>query len=265
MKIVRFLDTDGNAGYGAWDGGDTARRIDGDIFGTYRVTGQVTTIVKWLAPIEKPTAILGIGLNYREHAAETGAKIPDYPILFFKSPGAVQNPNDPIVLPTHLSGDNADYECELVVVIGKTCLNATPENALDYVLGYTAANDVSERNWQKNKGGSQWSRGKTFDTFCPLGPALVTTDEITDPNALGIRTILNGEMVQNDTTADMIFPVRDLIVFLSADTTLLPGTVILTGTPQGVGMAQNPPRYLKSGDVVTIEIDGIGRLTNPVV
>ena len=265
MKIVRFLDTDGNPGYGAWESGDTARRIEGDIFGAYSVTSETATITKWLAPLAQPTAIFGIGLNYREHAAETGAKIPDYPILFFKSPGAVQNPHDPIRLPTHLSGDNADYECELAVIIGKPCLNATPENALDFVCGYTAANDVSERNWQKNKGGSQWSRGKTFDTFCPLGPVLVTTDAIPDPNVLGMRTILNGETVQNHTTADMIFSVRELIVFLSADTTLLPGTVILTGTPQGVGMAQNPPRYLKSGDVVTVEIDGIGRLTNPVV
>lgn len=265
MKMIRYLDPSGETGYAARQSDGTARRITGDIYGDYAVTQETVSIAKLLAPALNPPAIFGIGLNYREHAAETGAKIPDYPVVFFKSPGAVQNPGDPIRLPTHLSGDHADYECELAVIIGRTCLNATREDALDFVLGYTCANDVSERDWQKNKGGSQWSRGKTFDTFCPLGPVLVTKDEIPDPNALGIRTVLNGETVQDHTTADMIFSVRELIVFLSADTTLLPGTVILTGTPQGVGMARTPPRYLRPGDTVTIEIDGIGSLTNPVV
>ncbi len=133
------------------------------------------------------------------------------------------------------------------------------------MLGYTCANDVSARDWQKNGGGGQWCRGKTFDTFCPLGPVLVTTDEIANPNALGIKTILNGQTVQDWSTNDMIFDVPTLIAFLSADTTLLPGTVIITGTPQGVGMARKPPLFMKSGDSVTIEIEGIGSLTNPVV
>ncbi len=264
MNIIRYVSPDGHTGFAALQPDETARHIAGDIFGEYVVTNETVTVTKRLAPVAVPSAILGIGLNYREHAAESGAKVPDYPILFFKSPGAVQNPGDPIRLPTHLISDSVDYECELAVVIGKPCRDATPENALDYVLGYTCANDVSARDWQIKYGGSQWSRGKTFDTFCPLGPVLVTADAIPDPNALAIRTILNGETVQSHTTADMIFPVRELIAFLSADTTLLPGTVILTGTPQGVGMARTPPRYLRRGDTVIIEIDGIGRLENPV-
>ena len=138
-----------------------------------------------------------------------------------------------------------------------------PDDALDYVLGYTCANDVSARDWQIKRGGSQWSRGKTFDTFAPLGPALVTPEDIPDPNALRIQTRLNGEVVQDSNTSDMIFNVREIIAFLSGSTTLLPGTVILTGTPQGVGMARTPPRWLVPGDEVTIEIEKIGALTNP--
>jgi 2-keto-4-pentenoate hydratase/2-oxohepta-3-ene-1,7-dioic acid hydratase in catechol pathway len=157
-----------------------------------------------------------------------------------------------------------DYECELAVVIGKKAKNVTRANALDYVLGYTCANDVSARDWQIKFGGSQWCRGKTFDTFAPLGPCLVTADEIPNPNDLAIKTILNGEAVQNWNTNDMIFDVPSIIEFLSSSTTLLPGTVILTGTPHGVGMAAKPPRWLKPGDSVTIEIERIGSLINPV-
>jgi 2-keto-4-pentenoate hydratase/2-oxohepta-3-ene-1,7-dioic acid hydratase in catechol pathway len=158
-----------------------------------------------------------------------------------------------------------DYECELAVVIGKASRNVSREKALDYVLGYTCANDVSARDWQKQFGGGQWCRGKTFDTFCPLGPWLVTPDEIPNPNALKIRTRVNGELLQDSTTEDMIFDVPRLIEFLSGSTTLLPGTVILTGTPQGVGMARNPPRWLKAGDMVSEEVERIGTLTNPVM
>jgi 2-keto-4-pentenoate hydratase/2-oxohepta-3-ene-1,7-dioic acid hydratase in catechol pathway len=157
-----------------------------------------------------------------------------------------------------------DYECELAIIIGKKATNVSKEDAFDYILGYTCANDVSARDWQRNGGGGQWCRGKTFDTFCPLGPVLVTPDELPNPNALKIKTILNGEAVQDWNTNDMIFDVPTLIAFLSADTTLLPGTVILTGTPQGVGMARKPPLWMKPGDSVTIEIEGIGSLTNPV-
>jgi 2-keto-4-pentenoate hydratase/2-oxohepta-3-ene-1,7-dioic acid hydratase in catechol pathway len=182
-----------------------------------------------------------------------------------KQLGTVQNPGDPIELPTKLKSNEVDYEAELAVVIGKTAKNVSKANALDYVLGYTCANDVSARDWQKQFGGSQWCRGKTFDTFCPLGPVLVTKDEVPNPNALGIKMILNGETMQDWNTNDMIFDVPTLIEFLSGSTTLLPSTVILTGTPHGVGAARTPPVFLKHGDSCTVEIEKIGALTNPVI
>lgn len=263
MKIVRYLDSDGLMRSGALQSDGTAIRLLGDVFDPERLFGPKDAIVKLLAPIQ-PTSILCIGLNYRHHAAESGAKVPELPILFVKGINTLQNPGDRIEIPTKLASHEVDYECELAVVIGKPCKNVTRENALEYVLGYTCANDVSARDWQFKFGGGQWCRGKFFDTFAPLGPCLATTDEITNPNVLGIRTILNGETVQDWNTNDMIFDVPALIEFLSGSTTLLPGTVILTGTPHGVGMAASPPRWLKPGDSVSIEIDGIGRLTNPV-
>ena len=157
-----------------------------------------------------------------------------------------------------------DYECELAVIIRKSTKNVSRKEAFKHILGYTCANDVSARRWQKDRGGRQWCRGKSFDTFCPLGPWLVTPDEIPNPNDLQIKTILNGQTMQNSTTSDMIFDIPTLISFLSEGTTLLPGTVILTGTPQGVGFARKPPIFLNGGDQVTIEIEGIGALTNPV-
>ncbi len=225
--------------------------------------GETADVQKLLAPIV-PSAILCIGLNYKHHAAESGMTPPPIPILFVKGNNTLQNPGDPIEIPTHLASTEVDYECELAVVIGTPCKNVSRADALDYVLGYTCANDVSARDWQIKKGGGQWCRGKFFDTFAPLGPCLVTGDEITNPNNLKIRTILNGEVRQDWNTGDMIFDVPALIEFLSGSTTLLPGTVILTGTPHGVGMAAKPPRWLTPGDVVTIEIEGIGELTNPV-
>jgi 2-keto-4-pentenoate hydratase/2-oxohepta-3-ene-1,7-dioic acid hydratase in catechol pathway len=265
MRIVRFVDSAGRVHWGsqASAGAAEARRIDGDIFGQFRVTEQVVPIAKLLAPVQPP-AIMCIGLNYRAHANETGAKLPVHPVLFMKNPAAVQNPGDPIELPTHLASHSVDYECELAVIIGKSCKNATPETALDYVLGYTAGNDVSARDWQKEFGGSQWCRGKTFDTFCPLGPAIITTDEIPDPNRLALSTTVNGQRRQSSNTADMIFSVRQLIAFLSGSTTLLPGTVIMTGTPDGVGMGRKPPVYLKGGDQVMVSVEKIGELSNPV-
>jgi len=243
---------------------DTAERLDGDPFSGLQPTGTKAEIHKLLAPVA-PTNILCIGLNYRRHAAETGKQPPELPILFVKGTNAVQNPGDPIMIPTFLRSDEVDYECELAVVIGRACKNVRRENALDHVLGYTCANDVSARDWQIKRGGSQWCRGKCFDTFAPLGPCIVTADEIPHPNDLKISTTLNGETVQDWNTNDMIFDVPALIEFLSGSTTLLPGTVILTGTPHGVGMAAKPPRWLKAGDTVTIEIEKIGQLTNPVI
>jgi 2-keto-4-pentenoate hydratase/2-oxohepta-3-ene-1,7-dioic acid hydratase in catechol pathway len=227
-------------------------------------TDELAAVVKLLAPLV-PSSILCIGLNYKRHAAESGMKTPELPILFVKGINTLQNPGDPILIPTHLRSDEVDYECELAVVIGKACKNVKRADALDYVLGYTCANDVSARDWQIKKGGGQWCRGKFFDTFAPLGPCLVTSDEILNPNALAIRTILNDEVVQDWNTDDMIFDIPALIEFLSGSTTLLPGTVILTGTPHGVGMAAKPPRWLKEGDTVAIEIEGIGKLVNPVI
>jgi 2-keto-4-pentenoate hydratase/2-oxohepta-3-ene-1,7-dioic acid hydratase in catechol pathway len=263
MKLIRYLDSKNATHYGAEQPDGSARRIVGDIFGDHQISSERADVAKLLAPIA-PTQFLCIGLNYRHHADETKAKIPERPILFMKNVAAVQHPGDPILIPTHLASHEVDYECELAVVIGRTCKNATRANALDYVLGYTCGNDVSARDWQRTFGGSQWCRGKTFDTFAPLGPRLLTRDEIPNPNALKIATILNGERVQDWTTSDMIFDVPTLIEFLSGSTTLVPGTVILTGTPHGVGMARQPPRWLRAGDTVSIEIEKIGTLTNPV-
>ncbi len=262
MKIIRFLDSDKQIQFGCQHDGKVTR-LDGDLFGEFRDSGDPVDVQKVLAPIA-PAAVMCIGLNYRQHAEESGAAIPEYPILFMKMPSAVQNPDDPILLPTHLKSEEVDFECELAVVIGKPCKNVSRDEALDYVLGYTCANDVSARDWQIKMGGSQWCRGKTFDTFCPLGPCLVTRDEIPNPNDLKIKTILNGETLQDWTTSDMIFDVPTLIEFLSGSSMLAPGTVILTGTPQGVGFARKPPVLLKDGDSITIEIENIGSLTNPV-
>jgi 2-keto-4-pentenoate hydratase/2-oxohepta-3-ene-1,7-dioic acid hydratase in catechol pathway len=237
--------------------------LEGDPYRGLRATGEIAQVQQLLAPIE-PTQIWCIGLNYRRHAEETRAAIPERPVLFMKGVNALQHPSAPICLPRHLASDEVDYEGELAVVIGKRCKNVSRAHALEYVLGYTCANDVSARDWQKRLGGGQWCRGKTFDTFAPLGPCLVTTDELANPNALRIRTRVNGELMQDSNTADMIFDVPQLIEFLSGSTTLLPGTVILTGTPEGVGMARTPPRWLVPGDKVAIEIEGIGTLTNGV-
>lgn len=264
MKIIRCIDEAGNVIHACLDSNDNATLLEGNIEDGFRDTAEAVSVKKLLAPLE-PKQILCIGLNYKFHAEETGSSLPEYPVLFFKGVSAMQNPGDPIELPRYLRSKKVDYECELAVVIGKACKNVAAKDALDYVFGYTCANDVSARDWQKDFGGGQWCRGKTFDTFAPMGPCLVTADEIGDPNALEIKTLLNGEAVQDWNTNDMIFDVRTLIAFLSGSTTLLPGTVILTGTPHGVGIAAKPPRLLKAGDLVEIEIEKIGRLSNPVI
>ena len=262
MKLIRFQDVSGHIHYGEQINDHSARVISGNIFNDYMVTNDIVDVRKLLASVE-PKTILCVGLNYREHAEETGAKIPEYPVLFIKAANALNNPGDPIVIPKVAPGQ-VDYECELAVVIGKAAKNVSRDAALDYVLGYTCANDVSARRWQKDGGGKQWCRGKSFDTFCPLGPCLVTSDGVPNPNDLKIQTVINGEIMQDGTTSDMIFDIPALISYLSEGTTLLPGTVILTGTPQGVGFARTPPIFLKAGDTVTIRIEGIGELSNPV-
>lgn len=263
MKIIRFLNN-GSPEHGVLQPDGSVSRIEGGVFGEFRVTEQTVVPKKLLAPIQ-PTAFLCIGINYRLHIQETGAKLPEFPVLFMKSTTALNHPGDPILLPRHLRSNEVDFEGELAVVIGKKGKNIPREKALGHVLGYTIGNDVSARDWQKKFGGGQFCRGKTFDTFAPLGPALVTTDEIPDPNTLGLRTFLNGQVMQESNTNSMIFDVPALIEFLSGSTTLLPGTVILTGTPSGVGMARDPQVWLKPGDEITVEIDGIGRLSNPVL
>jgi len=264
MKIIRYSNPQGTIHYGSEQPDGSSFRIDGNIYGDFKVSAERAVITKLLAPIA-PAQILCIGLNYGRHADETGAKRPERPILFVKGINALQHPGDPIEIPTHLPSNEVDYECELAVVIGRACKNVARAQALDYVLGYTCANDVSARDHQIKLGGGQWCRGKFFDTFAPLGPRLVTRDEIPNPNALKIATILNGERVQDWTTSDMIFDIPALIEYLSGSTTLVPGTVILTGTPHGVGMAAKPtPRWLRPGDCVSIEIEKIGTLTNPV-
>jgi 2-keto-4-pentenoate hydratase/2-oxohepta-3-ene-1,7-dioic acid hydratase in catechol pathway len=264
MKIIRYQTPTGEIDYAALNADGSYTKLRGSLYQGFTPTGEAAPVVRLLAPII-PTAILCIGLNYRQHAAETNAPLPQYPVLFFKNPAAVQHPGESIELPRWLASAKVDYECELAVVIGQRAKNVPRKHALEHVLGYTCANDVSARDWQKEGGGSQWCRGKSFDTFAPLGPCLVTPDEIPDPQALRIRTIVNDETLQDCSTSDMIFDIPAIIEFLSASTTLLPGTVILTGTPHGVGMARTPPRWLQAGDTVTIDIEKIGTLTNPVV
>jgi len=273
MRITRFIDDRGDTLFGLDRGDGTADRLRrSPLLGPIEPTGQVHAIAHRLAPLE-PINILCIGLNYAAHAAEHGAAPPEHPCLFMKPTTALNHPGDPIVLPASSRGPEVDYEAELAVVIGKTARDVREQDALDHVLGYTCANDVSARWWQKHGGGGQYVRGKGFDTFCPLGPVIVpqvgrgdgnAADGIADPQALAIRSLLNDRVMQEDTTASMIFPVSELIARLSRDTTLLPGTVILTGTPSGVGQAHDPPVFLKAGDHIRIEIEHLGALPNPV-
>jgi 2-keto-4-pentenoate hydratase/2-oxohepta-3-ene-1,7-dioic acid hydratase in catechol pathway len=265
MKIARIRLENGEIHYARPIGdGDSMEILSGDPFQGVTLTAKTVSEFTLLAPMVPP-AIFCIGLNYRKHAEEMNAKIPKFPVLFFKNTSALQHPEAPIAIPRKLASTQVDYEGELAIVIGTTCRNVARENALEYVLGYTAANDVSARDWQKDWGGSQWCRGKSFDTFAPMGPWLVTRDEIPDPNALRITTRVNGETVQDSNTADMIFDVPALIEFLSGDTTLEAGSIILTGTPSGVGMGRTPQRWLNEGDRVDVEIEKIGILSNTVI
>jgi len=214
--------------------------------------------------------IIGIGRNYAEHASEMGGKAPERVMYFTKNPCSACLDGDEIVIPglcrdDATGGEQVDYEAELAVVIGRACRDVPAARALEHVLGYCCANDVSARWWQKEGAGGQFCRGKSFDTFCPLGPRLVAPEEIGDPQALSISCRVNGEVRQSASTVDMIFPVRTLIAELSRGTTLAPGTVILTGTPSGVGFGRRPPVFLRAGDVVEVEISGLGVLRNGVV
>jgi 2-keto-4-pentenoate hydratase/2-oxohepta-3-ene-1,7-dioic acid hydratase in catechol pathway len=262
MKIIRFISGD-KVFLGQQIDEGIAHRIQGNLFESLSVTDQVISIDVLLAPLV-PTDILCIGVNYRDHALETKIDPPKNPMLFIKASNTLNHPFDPIPIPR--TSSQIDYEGELAVVIGKTAKYVSRESALDHVLGYMVANDVTARDWQREKdlGGGQFCRGKSFDGFCPLGPCLVTRDEIPNPNNLRLKTILNGQVMQDQSTNQMIFDVPALIASLSSTMTLRPGTVILTGTPHGVGFARTPPVWMKAGDKVVVEIEKIGRLENPV-
>jgi 2-keto-4-pentenoate hydratase/2-oxohepta-3-ene-1,7-dioic acid hydratase in catechol pathway len=215
----------------------------------------------WFAPVPRPGKVICIGLNYRDHAEESNMPIPDHPVVFSKFPTCVIAPGEEVMLPAGSS--QVDYEAELAVVIGRRAKNVSADRAYDYVLGYTAFNDVSARDFQFADG--QWQRGKSCDTFAPMGQSIVSTDVITDPHKLSIKLILNGKTMQDSNTNQLIFGVPALIEFLSQSITLEPGDVIATGTPPGVGFARKPPVFLQAGDEMVVEIDGIGGLGNKVV
>ena len=228
--------------------------------GTHAISETDVTIH---APIDNPEKIICIGLNYADHAAESSMPIPEESIVFSKYASSIIGPDENIVAPS--ASSQVDYEVELVVVIGKSGRNISEEDALDHVAGYMVGHDVSARDYQLEKPGAQWMMGKTFDTFAPIGPDLVTTDDVPDPHNLGIRCILNGETVQDSNTSQLIFDVPKLIAYLAHVFTLTPGDLIFTGTPHGVGMGREPQLWLKHGDHVICEIDGLGQLENPVI
>lgn len=260
MKLVSF-----EGGFGRIED-DRVVRMGEDLL-AYLATGKAEdgpraplASIQALAPVPRPGKIIGIGLNYRNHAMESEQPIPEEPILFPKFANSVIGPGQPIVLPEIT--DEVDYEAELAVVIGRTTRNVAVQDALSHVGGYTCANDVSARDLQFRS--SQWMLGKAIDTFLPIGPCLVTTEEIPDPQALAIRCTLNGRTMQDSSTVEMVFGVSELIAYLSRTMTLEPGDLIATGTPPGVGFARTPPVWLEDGDEVTVEVEGIGALTNPV-
>jgi 2-keto-4-pentenoate hydratase/2-oxohepta-3-ene-1,7-dioic acid hydratase in catechol pathway len=219
--------------------------------------------VKLLAPVTNPNKVIAIGLNYLDHIRESNAQTPKIPIMFTKYTSSIIGDGDTIHWDPNETA-KVDWEVELAVVIGKRAYRISEESVFDYVVGYTVCNDVSARDLQSERG-DQWIRGKSLDTFCPLGPCIVTKDEIADPHNLKLRTIVNGQTMQDSNTSELLFKIPHLVSYLSRAFTLLPGDVIITGTPPGVGMGKKPPIFLKHGDVVSVEIDGIGKLTNPCV
>jgi len=217
--------------------------------------------VRLHAPILNPPRIFAIGLNYRDHAIESGMAIPTTPVVFFKLPTAIIGPGDPIVLP--VNSTQPDYEAEFAFVIGHGGYRISADEAMHHVYGYTNVNDVSARDVQFAS--TQWSLSKCFPTFCPLGPAIVTADEIPDPHNLNIGLTIDGEQLQNSNTSELVFKIPELIEYLSSITPLLPGDIVSTGTPRGVGLGRTPRRWLKPGETVTVNVEGLGSLTNPVV
>lgn len=258
--MARFRTREGKTHWGMLKDDSHLSVLDGSVFGGFKLHKKTYRLkeVKLLHPVE-PGDIVAIGVNYRGHGAETGFEPPERPIVFLKASSSVVAPDESIVLP-HMTPGEVDYEAELVIVIGKVAKNVPEERAHEFVLGYTCGNDVSARDaqWKLDK---QWARAKSCDTFCPLGPWLV---QGIDPDNLTIRSRLNGEVMQDSNTSEMIFNTRQLISFISHNKTLHPGDVIMTGTPEGVGGARSPQVFLKPGDTIEVEIENIGVLRNPV-
>ncbi len=256
MRLVSY-----DGGFGRLDG-DAVVPMGGDLLGFLGgaavAEGEPLPLrsLDLLAPVPAPGKIICVGLNYRDHAAETGKPIPTEPVLFAKFANSVVGGGSRVPIPSVTS--EADWEAELGVVIGREATRVSVEQALAHVAGYLCANDLSARDLQRS--GGQWTRGKAIDGFLPMGPVLVTADEVPDPQQLSIRCTLNGEVVQDSSTSEMIFGVADLVSVISQTITLVPGDVIVTGTPPGVGMAMTPPRFLREGDVLEVEIEGLGRL-----
>lgn len=259
MKFIRYRHKN-RTGYGIIED-ERVQALMSTPFESLELTGQTFHLqdIDLLAPVEAPPNILAIGRNYRQHAEETGADIPDHPLLFIKATSSLSDPESNIALPREAPSE-VDYEAELAIVIGKRAKDVSMDAVPDHILGYTCANDVSARDCQLRKDG-QWARGKSFDTFCPLGPWIETD---LSPESLRIESRINGEIRQQSNTANLIFGCRELVSYLSRQLTLLPGTIILTGTPSGVGMASNPPRFLETGDVCEVFVEGIGVLRNTV-
>ena len=259
MKIVRYC-YDKQVCYGVIRD-NRINKINGDIFSTYSISNEFVNIekVEFLCPVDVPN-IFAIGLNYKQHAKETGHSLPERPVVFLKATTSLTSAESNILLPK-MAPKKVDYEAELAVIIKKEAKDISEEEVDDYILGYTCANDVSARDCQYEQD-VQWTRAKSFDTFCPLGPWIETEMETGN---LNIRSYLNGNIMQESNTSDMIFTVPELVSYLSKNFTLLPGTVILTGTPEGVGAARSPRVFLRPGDKIEIEIDDIGVLSNTVV
>lgn len=276
QRLIRFLAKDGRTYYGDailpststdLNAATRARIIQGSPWGPHTISSTTAEIQHLLCPLARadvPT-VRCLGLNYAQHAKESNMPIPQYPILFFKPVTSLAGPYDNIpVAPLAQEGEGLDYECELVAIIGKEAHEVSEADALSYVAGYAIGNDVSHRDWQIKRGGGQWSLGKGFDGWAPFGPGVVSSSIIKDPQNLRITTKLNGETLQDSNTRDMIFGVAETIAFLSKGTTLLPGDVIFTGTPQGVGMGRKPQVWLKDGDVVEVSLEGVGSCINKV-